>query len=240
MVSFSADSVTTSSDKTLQRYANNCQLTAISVGYRLAPEEPYPAGIHDCFDAAEYLVDLGKAEYGADLLFLGGESAGGCLTALTAFHLMRSRPTHKLAGLILPFGEFDLTLNLPQVSSYTRPLVVNLAALEHFNDAYVPGMSIAERRSASISPLYEDMQALALSSPNQSLPPALFLCGTEDALLDDTLLMSIKWMIVGGEAVVKIYPGAPHGFTVFPGVKVTEEAAAVTVEFVQEKLGAAA
>jgi acetyl esterase/lipase len=210
------------------------------VGYRLAPENPYPAAIHDCFDAAEYLVDRAEQEYGAKLLFLGGESAGGCLTALTAIHLMRSRPTHKLAGLIFPYGLFDLTLNLPQVSSFTRPLVVNAEELKRFNDAYVPGMSAAERRSASVSPLYEDLKTLASSSPNKSLPPALFLCGTEDALLDDTLLMSMKWMIAGGEAVVKIFSGAPHAFTVFPGVKVAEDAAEVITEFVREKLEAVA
>ncbi|MCJ1243114.1 hypothetical protein MMC30_000311 [Trapelia coarctata] len=225
------------SDNTLKRYADTCQLTAISVGYRLAPEDPYPAGIHDCFDAAEYLVDHAERDYGAKLLVLGGESAGGCLMALTAFHLMRSRPAHKLAGVIFPFGEFDLTLNSPQVTSFTRPLLLNVEALQRSNDAYVPGMSTAERRSASVSPLYEDMKALAASSPDLSLPPALFLCGTEDALLDDTLLMSMKWMIAGGETVVKLYPGSPHGFTIFPG-KVAEEAAAVTFQFVHEKLAA--
>jgi acetyl esterase/lipase len=220
-------------------YANKCQLTAISVGYRLAPEDPYPAAIHDCFDAAEYLVDHAEREYGAKLLFIGGESAGACLTALTAFQLMRSRPTHQLAGLIFPYGEFDLTLGLPKVSSFTKPLVINVAALQRFNEAYAPGMSTAERRHPWVSPLYEDMQALALASPNKSLPPALFLCGTEDPLLDDTMLMSMKWMIAGGEAILKIYPGAPHGFTAFPGAKVAEEAAAVAIQFVEEKLEAA-
>lgn len=203
---------------------------------RLSPRARRALSCRNPFDAAEHLVDNAEQEYGAKLLFLGGESAGGCLTASTAFHLMRSRPTHKLAGLIFPYGEFDLTLSLPQVSSFTRPLVVNVEGLQRFSDAYLPSMSTAERRSASVSPLYEDMQALASSSPNKSLPPALFLCGTDDPLLDDTVLMSMKWMIAGGEAVVKIYPGAPHGFTAFPGIKVSEEAAAVTVQFLQEKL----
>lgn len=219
-------------------YANTCQLTAISVGYRLAPEEPYPAAIHDCFDVAEHLVDHSEPEYEeAKLFFISGEPAGGCLAALTAFHLMRSRPTHRLAGLILPYGEFDLTLGLPRVSSFTRPLVLNNAALQRFNEAYLPGMNTAERRSSSVSPLYEDMQALASSSPDKALPPALFLCRTEDPLLDDTLLMSMKWMIAGGDAVVKIYPGAPHAFTLLPGVA-AEEAAAVSIQFVREKLEA--
>lgn len=42
------------SDGLLQCYANQCRLTAISVGYRLAPENVYPAAAHDCADAAEY------------------------------------------------------------------------------------------------------------------------------------------------------------------------------------------
>ena len=224
-----------SSDNFLRMYADKCQVTAISVGYRHAPEDPYPAGAHDCIDAAEYLVDHAEKEYGAPLRFIAGESAGGCLTALTAFELMRSRPSHRLSGLIYHYGEFDLSLELPSVISYTKPLVVNRDDLEQFNSAYVPGMSPAERRHPGVSPLYEDMVSLAAASPIKSLPPALFICGTEDPLLDDTLLMSAKWT-VGGEAIVKIYPGACHGFTIAPGLPVAEEALDVTVRFVREKL----
>src|SRR5690606_21455131 len=102
--------------------------------------------------------------------------------------------------LIFPYGWFDLTLNLPTASSFTRQLVINTESLQQFNDAYTPGMSEAERRHRSVSPLYEDMKALA--SAKGSFPPALFLCGTEDPLLDDTIMMSTKWMIAGGEAIV--------------------------------------
>ena len=226
-----------SSDLTLRRYANECQLTAISVGYRLAPEDPHPAAIEDCFDAAEYLVDHAEAEYGAKLLFTGGESAGASLAASTVFHLLRSRPTHRLAGVVLPYGYFDLTHNLPKAASFTTPLVINLDALERFSGAYMPGKSIEEKRHHLVSPLYEDMQKLV--SANKSLPPAIFLCGTEDPLLDDTLLMSMKWMITGSEAIVKIYPGAPHGFTAFASVKAAKEGTAAIVQFVQEKLESA-
>ncbi|KZF24800.1 alpha/beta-hydrolase [Xylona heveae TC161] len=226
-------------DSTLQMYANRCQVIAISVGYRLAPENPYPAGMYDCLDAAEYLIDHGEEEHGAPLRFLAGESAGGCLAALTAFHLMRSRASHRLAGVILPYGEFDVSLSLPKVMSFTEPLMINFAALQRFNDAYAPGMSTAGRKHPRVSPLYEDMQALAAASPHQSLPPALFLCGTEDPLLDDTLLMSAKWIIANGEAVVRVFSGAPHGFTLLAGTRMAEEAAELIVQFVQEKLAAA-
>ena len=220
-----------SSDSTLREYANKCQLTAISVGYRLAPEHPYPAALYDAIDAAEHMVDHAVEVYGCPLRFLGGESAGACLAVLSTLQLMRSRPSYKLSGLVLPYGLFDLALRLPTVAASTKPFMINLAILERFNGAYVPGMSTAERKHPCVSPIYEDLQTLVVVSLTGSLPPALFLCGTEDPLLDDTILMSSKWSISGGEAIVKIYPGATHGFTAFPGLPMADEANAVTLEF---------
>ncbi|EFR01374.1 alpha/beta hydrolase fold-3 domain-containing protein [Nannizzia gypsea CBS 118893] len=219
------------SDTKLKAYANKCQLTAISVGYRLAPENPYPAGINDCIDAAEYLINHAEKDYKAKLTLMGGVSYGGCLAALTVFRLMRSRPKHQLAGVVFLYPWLDVSLGLPKVTSFTRPLVINFEVLQQFANAYAPNTSIEERKHPQVSPLYEDMQGL-------SLPPALFLCGTEDPLLDDTLLMSMKWMAAGGEAILKVYPGAPHGFNVLP-VKVADGNAAI-LEFMQEKLEAVA
>jgi acetyl esterase/lipase len=216
-------------------FANGTGLTNISVGYRLAPENPYPAAINDCIDAAEHLVD-NPSLYGA-VRFLGGESAGAYLALLTSYHLLRTRPSHKISGLVLRYGEYDLAVGLPAIvkSASSKALMIDRIAMERFNSAYLPGLSIEERRNPSLSPLYEDLPALATASPN-GLPPALFICGTADPLLDDTLLMGMKWSIAGGESIVKVYPGAAHGFTVIPGLPVAEEANAVSVQFMQERL----
>lgn len=218
----------------LKRYANECQLTAISVGYRLAPEDPHPAPLEDCFDAAEYLVDHGPTEYGGKLLFVGGESVGATFTVQTAFHLLRARPEHDLGGVIALYGYFDLTNNLPQITSFKKILVINGESLNGFRDAYAPNQDMGQLRRPLVSPLYEDMKVL--TEAGKSLPPAIFLCGTEDPLLDDTLLMSMKWAMTGSEAIVKIYPGAPHAFTTFAGVKVAEEGCAALVNYINEKL----
>jgi len=71
------------------------------------------------------------------------------------------------------------------------------------------------------------------------LPPALFTCGTADPLLDDTVMMSTKWMMAGAEAVVKIYPGAPHGFIVFPPdvLEAAKQGLADVKTFLEEKAG---
>ena len=53
--------------------ANGADALVISIGYRLAPEHPFPAGPDDCRDAADWLVDNAEKEFGAALQFIGGD-----------------------------------------------------------------------------------------------------------------------------------------------------------------------
>lgn len=62
-----------SQDKLLQMYADRGDLVAISVGYRLAPEHPFPAGPDDCFAVGKWLVENAQKLYGGPLRFIGGE-----------------------------------------------------------------------------------------------------------------------------------------------------------------------
>jgi acetyl esterase/lipase len=62
-----------STDSLLQHYANAGDMAVISVGYRHAPEDPFPKGPEDCVDAAEYLVENAESQYGGSLKFIGGE-----------------------------------------------------------------------------------------------------------------------------------------------------------------------
>lgn len=103
--------------------------------------------------------------------------------------------------------------------------------LIRYIEAYLPNKTEADRRHPSISPLHADLNKM-------SLPPAIFTCGTLDCLLDDTIFMSSKWAISGAETIVKIYPGAPHGFVFFPegSVDGTAEALADIKTFLTEKL----
>lgn len=202
------------------------------MGYRHAPEDPYPAAVHDCIDVAEHLIDHPE-EYGP-VRFMGGESAGAYLVVLTMFHLLVSRPSHALEGLALQYGLYDQSLGLPSLTTTTRSIMIDRAAMERFRGAFLPGKSPEECRDPSISPIYADLSGLAAKSP-KGLPPALFVVGTDDPLLDDTILMGAKWSMAGAESIVKIYPGAAHGFTAIPGLPVSEEANAVSVKFVNDR-----
>lgn len=169
-------------------------------------------------------------------MFVAGESAGGHLAAMTTFELMRVRPAHPLAGVILQYGEFDLSLSMPVASTFRKPLVLTIDTLRRFTDAFCPGMSLEDRRSPTASPLYVDMKELAAASSRKTLPPALFICGTEDIFLDETLLMSFKWSIAPGESIVKFFPGAAHGFTLFPGYDEAQEASSNIQTFITDRL----
>ncbi|KAI0521641.1 acetyl esterase [Xylaria bambusicola] len=220
-------------DGLLKFYANTAQLTALSIGYRLAPEHPYPAGLEDCIDATSHL--LSNPSLHGPLLFMAGESGGSHFAVLTTFHLLRSHPDFSLKGLILPYGNYSITMSTPSLVTYTKPVLVDRDIITHFRDAYTPGWTQAERQNPRASPMFDDLQALASASADGKLPPALFLCGTNDPMLDDTLLMGLKWQATGSEAIIKIFPGAPHVFNV-PTLEIGKEAFGYEAEFLLSKM----
>ncbi|KAF2086994.1 hypothetical protein K490DRAFT_43358 [Saccharata proteae CBS 121410] len=220
-------------DTLLKFHADACNLAVISVGYRLAPEHPFPAGPEDCYDAAAWLCKNARANYGADLMFMGGESAGAHLTVLTALHLLRTMRNSPLKALLLHYGCYDLSF-LPSVHNFRKSLVLDGPIMERYRDSFLPGKSVAECRDPAVSPFYADLTEFGRGG----LPSALFTCGTEDPLIDDTVMMACKWMSSGSEAVTKLYPGAPHGFTLFPRAlsDAADEGLEVTNEFILDKL----
>ena len=151
----------------------------------------------------------------------------------TYFHLLSTRPKFQFSGLVLHYGAYDMSF-LPSVHTFKKPstLILDKEIMEHYREAFCPGMSIEQLRDPSVSPFYQDLKGL-------NLAPALFTCGMEDPLLDDTIMMASKWRMYGGEAVVKILPGAPHGYILFPQDDVPEakEGFAAVNAFLAEKLG---
>ncbi|TVY64334.1 AB hydrolase superfamily protein B1A11.02 [Lachnellula suecica] len=211
-----------SHDSLLQFYADAGDLAVISVGYRLAPEDPFPKGPEDCMDAGEYIAKVSEERYGGPLRFIGGESAGGHLSLITTFHLLKVIPDFKLSGLLLHFGSYDLS-GLPQYYHLTTNVpILPQSTSSRFFEAFMPNMTEDQKKSPSVSPFYED-----LSKFRERLPSALFTCGTVDPLLDDSVMMGTKWLMAGGEAIVKIYTGGPHGFIGFPPAVLKESGEAL-------------
>jgi acetyl esterase len=217
-------------DQRLDRLARETGLTVVSVGYRLAPEHPYPAAPDDCEAAALWLLgeDGQAAVGGARALAIGGESAGAHLSALT---LLRLRDRHAITGAfgaaVLEYGGFDLSMTPSQRLWGERNLVLSEPILDWFAEQFVPMYDREQRRDAEISPLFAELSAM---------PPAIFTVGTQDALLDDTLFMEARWRAAGHPTELHVWPEAPHGFISLP-MTVADAALSLEYVFLRDTLG---
>jgi acetyl esterase len=215
-------------DPILAELADATSLSVVSVEYRLAPEDPYPAGPDDCEDAALWLLERGFAELGVPpVAAIGGDSAGAHLSTVT---LLRLRDRHGISGAFaaanLLYGVFDLAMT-PSLRSWgERALVLSTPIMEHFFTMFLPGMDDDARRDPDISPLYADLQ---------DMPPALFTVGTQDPLLDDTLFMEARWRAAGGRTELAILPEAVHAYNMFP-LKVTAASREQQYAFLREAI----
>jgi acetyl esterase/lipase len=191
-------------DELLFEICRTCQTAVVSVGYRLAPENPYPAGPDDCEAVAVWLAENSSAEFGTDRLVIGGESAGANLAVAT---LLRMRDRHaftEFCGAVLSFGVYDMSMT-PSVRSWgDKYLILNTKIMDWFHQNYLQGADIFD---PDISPLYADLS---------DLPPAVFTIGTLDPLIDDSLFMHMRWLAAGNPAELAVYPGGIHAFTFFP------------------------
>ncbi len=191
-------------DDRLQRIADNCGLTVISVDYGLAPEEPYPAAPDDCEAAALWLVENAD-RFGSERLTIGGESAGAHLSVVT---LLRLRDRHGLTpfcGANLTAGCYDLALT-PSARNWGRDkLVLNTRDIEMFTAHFLSGPS-RDVADPDISPIRADLG---------DLPPALFSVGTLDPLLDDSLFMAQRWAARGLDTEMAVFAGGCHVFQAF-------------------------
>ncbi len=139
-----------------------------------------------------------------------GESAGGYYAALTLLRIRDELDAiDRVVGANLVFGVYDLS-GSPSIRG-ARPsdtpdiLTEDVGAF--VNECFLPGQSVEDCKSPSISPLYADLR---------DLPPALFTVGSADHLLDDSLFMAARWEAYGNESELAVYPDCIHAFTAFP------------------------
>ncbi|MEN3973781.1 alpha/beta hydrolase [Emcibacter sp. SYSU 3D8] len=192
-------------DPLLEHLCDRHGLAVVSVGYRLAPENPYPAAPDDCEAAALWLAAHAATQFGTDWFAIGGESAGAHLAAVTMLR-MRDRHGFQFQAANLVYGVFDLALT-PSVRNWgARRLVLNTHTITWFRDVFATDP--ATWPTPDVSPIQGDLHGF---------PPALFTVGTLDPLIDDTLFMHAKWAAAGNHAELEVFPGGTHGFPAFGG-----------------------
>lgn len=184
---------------------NTCNVTVVSVDYRLAVSTPIEGVMEDCVTAARWL--LGDEEF-ADLpVIVIGESAGAHLAAATLLALKPSPGLlQRVSGALLYYGVYDLTGTPSVREAPPETLVLDGPGMVAALRMLTPELNDEQRRQPPLSPLHGDFS---------DFPPALMFAGALDPLRDDTLDIAKRWV---QSAPVEVYllPSSPHGFIHFP------------------------
>jgi monoterpene epsilon-lactone hydrolase len=172
----------------------------ISVDYRLAPEDPYPAAVDDALAAYEALLQDGVAP--SDIVF-AGESAGGGLVVATLVNARdHGLPLPAAAYVMSPYVDLTLAGTTMETRREVDPLLSRELLQPRVTD-YIAGHDAA---LGLISPLFADLSGL---------PLLIIQAGTHEVLLDDAVRLAGHAVTADVEVTLDITPGVPHVFQAY-------------------------
>jgi epsilon-lactone hydrolase len=174
------------------------RIRTLAVGYRLAPEHPFPAAYEDALTAWRFLRNQGIAA--ADIA-IGGDSAGA---GLTLGLIGRLRDGHEElpsgAWLISPWTDLTMSGSTLASKAAIDPLI-HKEYLKELADAYLPaGM---DRKDPRVSPLYADFR---------NFPPMLIQVGSDETLLDDATRLAARAGAADVAVTLEIWPDMIHAW----------------------------
>ena len=189
------------------RFAAEHGIVVVSVDYRLAPEDPFPAGLDDCFDALTWIHDR-AADLGVDVdrIAVGGDSAGAGLAACLA-QLAHDRGGPSICFQLLQYPMLD---DRTPLTDGHDALVWSAASNRYAWSAYV-----GQRAGAEEPPPYA---AAARRTELSGLPPAWIGIGEIDLFHDEAVDYAQRLCDEGVEVELHVEPGMYHAADVFvPG-----------------------
>jgi acetyl esterase/lipase len=202
---------------------NLARIKVVSVYYRLAPENPFPAAVDDVVAVYKDLLKSYKPEH----IGIFGTSAGATLTA---------EVTVKLRQLGLPQpGALGMFSARPDFSRVTDSL--QLFSLDGFPGPLAPSdpnhpppdayVGKTDPRDPVLSPLFADLK---------NWPPSLSVTSTRDLLLSDTSMFHLALLRAGNDAQLVVFEALPHAFWYHFGLPETRDALDIMAKFFVDKL----
>ena len=188
----------------------------VNVDYRLAPEHPFPAGLDDCVFASKWTAENAKRWNGdADRMAIGGDSAGGNLTAATLISLAGQSGAPKFKAALLLYAMLDIPRALK--ASDGNPEITRMMIKAYLGDR---------------QELINDTRVTPLKGIKPGImPPTLLLVGTADNLVPDTYAMAELLRKAEIPHEVHVLEDMPHAFLQIWMVSGCAEGLSLTMNF---------
>jgi acetyl esterase len=189
-------------DSVCRFLAEHSGCRVLSIGYRLAPEHPFPIPVEDAVAAFAWAHEH-AAKLGADptRIAVGGDSAGGNLTTALCLQNRESGDPQPAMQLLL-YPVTDAVGGQQSRETFAEGFLLTRNDMEWFEDHYIPdGIDEADPRASM-------MRAKDVSG----LPPAYVATAGFDPLRDEGEIYAARMREAGVQVVLKRYPGLIHGF----------------------------
>ena len=173
------------------------KIRTLAVGYRLAPEHPFPAALDDAMTAWRYLR---RQAYLPSQIAIGGDSAGGNLSAVLINTLRQQGEHPACAWLTSPWTDLTMSGNSLATKDAVDP-IIHKGYLGELADAFVP--SGIARNDPRISPLFADLRGF---------PPALVQVGSHETLLDDAVRLAAALGAAAVDVTLEVWPEMIHAW----------------------------
>ncbi len=196
-------------------------MKVVAVLYRLAPENPFPAGVDDAIAVYKELLKT----YKPDHVVIYGTSAGATMTAEVAVKLKQlGLPLPAALGIFSGLDSFEQTGD-----SFAMYTLSGFAGhLDPPHGARVPAyVGSTNLKDPVLSPIYADLHGM---------PPALFITSGRDALLSSTTNLHRAYLRAGVDARLVVFDGLPHAFWYHPEMPESIEANHIMAKFFLEHL----
>ena len=204
--------------------ANLAKMKVVSVYYRLAPENPFPAAVDDVVAVYKELLKTYKPQG----IGIYGTSAGATLTGEVAVKL-------KQIGMPLPaaLGIFSGTADFSRAGDSRQLFTLSGFAgmMKPIDASHLPNDDYAQktdRKDPVLSPLFGDLHGM---------PPTLLVTSTHDILLSETTTFHRALLQAGNDAQLVVFEALPHAFWYHFQLPETKEALELMAKFFDQKLG---
>ena len=157
--------------------AQSSNIKVLLVEYKLAPEKPFPAGLNDCINVYQWLLNN---NFKPGNIIIGGDSAGGGLAVSTSVSLKEQKIPQPAALItISPWVNLACNGETIEMKKDEDPIVKE-KDLKLLAKSYLDNSDIIDPLA---SPIYADLRGL---------PPMLIQVGTREILLDDSRKLAVK------------------------------------------------